>query len=332
MRHAAGAGGQGARRGAGRLDGEMARATVARRHRHDHVCLIEVVHGLCNQVLESQSPRVRCAAQAEVGDVESVGVSALERIEDVFGARILHSSGEHIVVAEQDARRHPGNSIRNGHAIDDGRGLEVAARRAGHVCSVRVNRLGGQSLPGGLVVEHFCGDDFVVGEALVTQPGLRRIPGVIEARVTNVDPGIDDGDPDFHPGIRRTAGHLPGFHRLDQAQVGIVGVLVVDGLVIGRLDQRRLANRFQAGAVKFHGDRVQRNFEFPRHFGLRRIGAQPGFEVIARGGQPSAIGSHRVTVEIDFLAWRRPGPGARAQRIPLQLHQRAARVNGGPGS
>jgi len=92
---------------------------------------------------------------------------------------------------------------------------------------VILDRLGGQAQVGRLVREHLGHDDLVVGEPGVAELLGRREAGVREARVPDVDPGVDDADLHALSGVGGAAdrGGRPGLLRLDQARSGSLASL-----------------------------------------------------------------------------------------------------------
>ena len=61
-----------------------------------------------------------------------------------LGTRIGDVAGKHGVVAEQRLGRDARDVMRNRHAVDVGRSVEVAGHRAGHMRAVILDRFGTQ--------------------------------------------------------------------------------------------------------------------------------------------------------------------------------------------
>src|SRR4029450_6721895 len=119
--------------------------------------------------------------------------------------------------------------------------------------SMRVDRLGGLMPARRLVVDNPASDDLVVREFRVAKLRLRRIAGVVEARMREVDTAVDDGDLDTCACPRRSATLRPGLRRADQRDVGICRRRVVKTLVLGAQRLRRRGDRRQGPAGEVEG-------------------------------------------------------------------------------
>ena len=268
---------------------------------------------------------MRAAAQAHVGDIEAVGVGGLERIHDVFGARIAELAGEDVVVAQQGTRRDAGHVVGD-DAVHRGGRAEVARHGAGDVGAVLLHRLGGESLLRRAVAEHLGDDHLVVRQGVGADLVLRGVAGVAEAGMGDVDAGVDDGNLDTVAGAGHAAALGPRLGRADQCHVGVGRVRVVQRLVLRGLDHRCRRHLRQRRAVELHRHRVQRDVEFTGDFGTRHVRTQPGFVVVAQRRKLGPVGLGRGVAEIDLLARCRLGLDVGRERVAVELHQRGAGV------
>ena len=198
-----------------------------------------------------------------------------------------------------------------------------------------LDRGGRQALVVGLVVEDLRHDHLVVRQRRRTLLLRRRETGVVEARMRDVNPGVDHADLDAViegtgdlPGVRSVALAAPGRKRADQRQVGIeTGLRRVVRLVIRRLHLRRGADDAERGAVQLHGNGVERNVELASDVRRGGVRLQPLLEVVPERRQLGPIRLHGVAREVDLLSSRGLGLDVRRERIAVELDDRASCVN-----
>ncbi len=319
------AGRERARRRPWRFNGEQPGARIAGGHGYDHVGLVEVVHGHRQQVLNTAGT----AAQAHVGNVETVLVGGFERVHDVLGARALERAGKYVVIAEQSARRDTGHVV-GGDAIHSRRGAEIASHGAGDVGAMLLDCHRRETQLGCSVAEHLGRDYLVVRQAGGAELRLRRIAGIAEAGVGDVDAGVEDRDLDAITSAV-VAPHRPSQRRADQRQIGVGRVRIVQALVLRVLDHRRRRHLRQRRAIQLHRHRVQRDVELAGDFRPGYVRAQPGFVIVAQRGQLRPVGLDGVIAEFDFLTLGRLGLDVGGERIAVELDQRGTGVLGRPG-
>ena len=172
-----------------------------------------------------------------------------------------------------------------------------------------------ESIGGQPVVEYLGGDHFVIGETAIPYLRLRRISGVAETGMRDIDAGVDDGHFDAGAGIGGTAALCPRFGSADQVEIGIAGERIEQSLVACVRHQRRRGDLRKRCAIQLHRYCVQRDIEFAGDLGALDVGAQPLLVIVAQRGKLGAVRLDATVVEIDFLALGRFGLHRGRQRI-----------------
>src|SRR4029453_5487250 len=148
----------------------------------------------------------------------TIRVSRFKRVENVLGTRVYDVTGKNVVIAQQHAGADPRRTVRNLHATNRSRRLEVATDRSGHVRAMGLNRLRGEPMP---VNKYFRSDDLIVCKTRIAKLRLGWIAGVIETRVRNIDSSIDNRD--FHSFARvlGTTALIPRIDRGNEPKVRV---------------------------------------------------------------------------------------------------------------
>ena len=192
-------------------------------------------------------------------------------------------AGEDVVVAEERPRRDAGRVVRDVDAVDRrpacGRCRRRCRRRACRGSRPRWRR---SRASWRLLSKTLATMTLLLVRSVSPSCGLRRVAGVVEARVGDVDAAVDDRDLHAGAGVRLATDRGPRLVGVDEREIGVVvGERAEDPLQLGVAHHRRRADRGERRAVELHADGVDRDVELAGDACLRRVGPEPAPEVVA---------------------------------------------------